>query len=450
MDAPRDPAARPDTAPTGVPAAAPAAPAEDASSTADRPPLLEQPECVHCGFCLPACPTYAALGTEMDSPRGRLHLMRALDAGRIDATASVVRHLDLCLTCHACETACPSGVPYAELLEDTREKLLDSLLRPRRQRVLERLVTWAVALPPGVQRAGIAALRLAERMGLGRRLADASRGSGHRAVAAGLLLGSPPDGVVVPSHTPAVGRRRMRVGLLQGCVARWTFGRVNAHTVRLLALAGCDVVVPPAQRCCGALHLHGGRREEARRLARRNLAAFEEVGELDAVVVNAAGCGTTLKDWGRLLADDPVWAERAAALSAKTRDALELLDELGLPPARRPLERRVAYHDACHLAHGQHVRAAPRRLLEAIPGLELVPLTDADRCCGSAGIYNLLHPKEAQAILDPKLARLASSGADVVAAANPGCLMQIAAGARRAGLRLETRHPLELLGEAHG
>lgn len=417
--------------------------------TDTRQDLLAEPECVHCGFCLPACPTYDVLGTEMDSPRGRLHTMRALEAGRIAPTEAVVRHLDLCLMCRACETACPSGVPFSQLLETSRESMVGTKVRPRSQRVMERLITWAVALPPGVQRVGIAVLRVAERLGLGQRLADSSRGTGQRAVAAGLLLSSPPDGVTVPTITPAVGQRRMRVGMLAGCVARWTFGRVNQSTAQLLSMAGCEVVVPPSQRCCGALHLHGGRKDGARKLARRNIAAFEEVGHLDAIVVNAAGCGTALKDYGTLLADDPVWATRAADFAARTRDALELLDELGLPPARREVPRRVAYHDACHLAHGQGVRSAPRRLLESIPGLTLVPLADADRCCGSAGIYNLLHPDEARKILAPKLERLAASGADVVAAANPGCLMHLAAGARRAGLPLETRHPLELLAEAH-
>jgi glycolate oxidase iron-sulfur subunit len=404
---------------------------------------------VHCGFCLPACPTYDVLGTEMDSPRGRLHTMLALDAGRIAPTEAVVRHLDLCLMCRACETACPSGVPFSHLLEDTRESLVGSSVRPRSQRVMERLITWAVALPPGVQRAGSLALRAAERLGLGKRLADSSRGTGPRAMAAGLLLSSPPDPTRLPTITPAVGQRRMRVGMLTGCVARWTFGRVNEATALLLSRAGCEVVVAPAQRCCGALHLHGGRKAGARKLARRNIAAFDEVGHLDAVIVNAAGCGTALKDYGRLLADDPLWADRAARFAASTRDALELLDELGLPPPKRPVPRRVAYHDACHLAHGQGIRSGPRRLLESIPGLTLVPLADADRCCGSAGIYNILHPAEAQAILDPKLDRLAASGAEVVAAANPGCLMHLAAGARRAGLALETRHPLELLAEAY-
>ena len=417
--------------------------------TGEHPPLLTEPDCVHCGFCLPACPTYDALGTEMDSPRGRLHTMAALEAGRIAPTEAVVRHLDLCLMCKACETACPSGVPFSQRLEATRESLVGSSARPRSQRLTERLITWAVGLPPGLQRAGSLLLRAAERLHLNKWLAESFRAKGKHTMAFDLLMNNPSDITNLPEVTPARGQRRMRVGLLTGCVARWTFGRVNEATVRLLTMAGCEVVVAPQQRCCGALHLHGGRKAGARKLARRNIAAFEEVGHLDAIVVNAAGCGTALKDYGKLLENDPAWSERAASFATRTRDALELLAELKLPPPSRAVPRRVAYHDACHLAHGQAIRSSPRRLLESIPGLTLVPLQEADRCCGSAGIYNLLHPVEAQQILSAKLDRLAASGAEVVAAANPGCLMHLTAGARRVGLNIEARHPIELLGEAY-
>jgi glycolate oxidase iron-sulfur subunit len=261
-----------------------------------------------------------------------------------------------------------------------------------------------------------------------------------------------PSSAPLPAVTPARGTRRMRVALLTGCVARWMFPGVNAATVRLLSAAGCEVVVPPGQGCCGALHSHSGDADGARHLLRRNIEAFEAAGEMagpvDAVVVNAAGCGSAMKECDRLLADEPAWAERARALAARTRDALELLAESSDLPLTRPVEARVAYHDACHLAHGQGVRSGPRELLARIPGLSLVPLADADRCCGSAGIYNLLHPDAAASILEPKLARVADSGATVLAAANPGCLMQIAAGARAAGLDVRTAHPIELLDQA--
>ena len=415
-------------------------------------------ECVHCGFCLPACPTYEALGTEMDSPRGRLHLMRALEEGRIGPSEPVVRHLDLCLGCRACETECPSGVPFGHRLEAAREKLRASPHRPAGVRALESMILNGVAAPAWTQRAGLGALSLLRTIGLtrlaggpvGQALLPASLVAGARLVdsAAPGASGRPLSRV-----TPAEGVRRWRVGLLEGCVSRWMFGSVNEATVRLLAAAGCEVVVADGQGCCGALHAHSGDRQGARALARVNVAAFEAAGPFDAIVVNAAGCGSTMKDYGRLLAASPGEPDsdmprRATEFSARVRDALEWLAEIGPPAPVREVRARVAYHDACHLAHAQAVRAQPRELLGRVPGLQLVPLADSDRCCGSAGIYNLLHPEEGALILEPKLRRLRESGADVVAAANPGCLMHIAAGARRAGLPLRVAHPLELLDEA--
>jgi len=275
---------------------------------------------------------------------------------------------------------------------------------------------------------------------------------GRRAAGAlALLASSEPRAVSLPALLPARGTARLRAGFLQGCVSRWVAGPVNEAAARLLTGSGVEVRVPAGQGCCGALHLHSGDREGARRLARANIAAFEGEGKdaLDAIVVTSAGCGSAMKSYGALFADDPAWRDRAASFAARVKDALELLAETGLPPARRELRgARVAYHDACHLAHAQGIRAQPRALLASIPGLTLVPLGDADRCCGSAGIYNLLHPEVASAILDGKLRRLGESGATIVAAANPGCLLQIAAGARQAGLPLRAAHPLELLDEA--
>jgi len=414
--------------------------------------LLERPECVHCGFCLPACPTYKVLGTEMDSPRGRLFLMDALDAGRIDPTAAVVRHLDLCLGCRACETECPSGVRYGERLETTRERLADTPGRPLGQRVAQSLILRGVGARPGRQRVLSWLLGLSRATGLVRLASALAPRRGRLQAATRLLAGPsaapPAASAALPAVTPARGTRRMRVALLTGCVARWMYPGVNAATVRLLSAAGCEVVVPPDQGCCGALHSHSGDANGARRLSRRNIEAFEAAGPLDAVVVNAAGCGSAMKECDRLFADEPGWAGRARRLADSTRDVLELLSELDDLPLTRRVEARVAYHDACHLAHGQGLRSGPRGLLARIPGLELVPLADADRCCGSAGIYNLLHPDVAASILEPKLERLVDSGADVLAAANPGCLMQIAAGARARGLDVETAHPVELLDRA--
>jgi glycolate oxidase iron-sulfur subunit len=419
---------------------------------------LAVPECVHCGFCLPVCPTYEALGTEMDSPRGRLHIMKALDEGRIEPTEPVVRHLDLCLGCRACESECPSGVSFGAKLEKTREGLRDAAVRPRGQRMIEGAALWAVGASPSVQWAGAMLLSGLDRVGLTRLASHPSFSAllpGRLAAASRLACCVTPGSAGVAEVTPAAGERRMRVGLLLGCVGRWMFGHVNAATVRLLSGAGCEVVAPAGQVCCGALHAHAGDRAGARRLARINIEAFERAGGLDAIVVNAAGCGSVMKEYGQLFSGEGEggpggagWTSRGEQFAGKVRDALELLAQLGLPGTPREVHRRIAYHDACHLAHAQGIRSQPRTLLESIPGIELLPLADADRCCGSAGIYNLLHPDVAAEILAPKLDRLRRSGADVVAAANPGCLLQIAAGARGAGMPLRAMHPLEILDES--
>jgi glycolate oxidase iron-sulfur subunit len=379
----------------------------------------------------------------MDNPRGRLTLMRALNDGRLSVSKPLVRHLDLCLDCRACESACPSGVPYRRELEATRTRLHGTRRRPLKQRLVERAVLAGVSLPPRAQAALVGMGRAARRIGL---LGLLARRKGPLGTAA-QLLAAQPEPVPEPASEPTRANGR-RVGLLAGCVARWLFGGVHAATVRLLDRAGCAVVVPAGQRCCGALHLHAGDRAGASRLARANIEAFERAGPLEAIVVNAAGCGSAMKDYPELFAGDPFWEPRARRFAGAVRDALTLLDEIGLPEPRRPLPADVAYHDACHLAHAQGVREAPRSLLSAIPELRLVPLAEADRCCGSAGLYNLLHPHEGRAILQEKLAAVRDSGAGLVAAANPGCLLHIAAGARAAGLPLRAVHPLELLDEA--
>jgi glycolate oxidase iron-sulfur subunit len=268
------------------------------------------------------------------------------------------------------------------------------------------------------------------------------------AAALSLLDAMSVNSASLPAVTPAAGVRRRRAGILEGCVNRWVFGNVNAASARLLSHSGCEVVAPADQGCCGALHLHSGDLAGARRLARVNIAAFERAGPLDAIVVTAAGCGAAMKEYASLFHGDEAWEARAAAFAAKSRDALELIAEAGPPLPRRAVPLALAYHDACHLAHAQGVRSAPRELLASVPGLTLIPLAESDRCCGSAGIYNVLQPETANLILDRKIERLRESGADAVAAANPGCLLQIATGARRAGLGLRVAHPLEILDEA--
>jgi glycolate oxidase iron-sulfur subunit len=263
-----------------------------------------------------------------------------------------------------------------------------------------------------------------------------------------VLADTAPRAASLPALTPARGTRRLRAGFLEGCVSRWVYGHVNEAATRLLTASGTEVVAPAGQGCCGALHLHSGDRAGARRLAKANIEAFEKAGALDAIVVTAAGCGSAMKEYGALFEGDPAWQDRAERFAAGVRDALELLAEIGLPPVRREVQATVAYQDACHLAHAQGIRAQPRALLASIPGVTLVPLEGADRCCGSAGIYNLLHPDVASAILQQKIKALRASGATVVAAANPGCLLQIAGGARQAGLPLRVVHPLEILDDA--
>lgn len=389
--------------------------------------------CVHCGLCLDSCPTYLELGTEADSPRGRIHLIRALEDGTLGVDAEVVRHLDLCLGCRACESACPSGVRYGQIIEEARAHLRQAP-RPWSARLRHRLL---LAIFPSRRRVR-ALLALG---GLARRLKLWPLVARH--VAGAELL--PASTAAMPAGTffPARDRERVRVGLLRGCVGGELFGNVNAAALRLLTASGAAVLVPPEQGCCGALHLHGGEREGAKALARRLVDAFPD--GLDAIVVTAAGCGSTLREYGALLADDPAYAARARRFAERVRDVTEVLDhlEVAAPAAAPPM--RVTYHDACHLAHAQGVRAAPRRLLARVPHLDLVELPESDVCCGSAGSYNLTQPEMARRLRERKIDHIVATGADVVAVANPGCALQIAAGLKARGSSVRVVHPIELL-----
>ena len=427
--------------------------------------------CVHCGFCLPSCPTYALWGEEMDSPRGRIYLMSAGLDGRAAMTPGFVRHFDACLGCMACVTACPSGVQYAPLIEATRgqiERRHDRSLGDR----LFRALVFALFPYPGRMRIALAPLALLNPVAQPFRAAGAALGrpEGLRDERPRAILKGPPGILArlravlelapaitwrslfarIPQRTAAAGDRRMTIGLLTGCVQRVVFPQVNSATVNVLAAEGCDVVAPADQGCCGALALHAGRLEEARAFARRTIETFDRAG-VERVAVNAAGCGSSMKEYGQLLADDPAWAARARDFSARVRDVSEVLVELGPPrAARRPLALKIAYHDACHLAHAQGVRQPPRDLLRSIPGVEIVPLAEADLCCGSAGIYNLVEPEAGRDLGDRKASRIEAAQADVVATANPGCTLQIAAAARRRGLAVAIRHPIEILDASIG
>jgi glycolate dehydrogenase iron-sulfur subunit len=395
-------------------------------------------DCVHCGLCLSACPTYVELGTEMDSPRGRIYLMKGLEDGSLALTPDVARHLDLCLGCRACETACPSGVRYGDLIESARSFVEERHERSFSDRWRRRLITRLFPHPQ-LLRTLLLPLRFLELVGV---LAVLRRANGFAAMLPKLGWWEPLPEIVLPR-----GAERHRVGFVAGCVAQVLFADTNRATVRVLTRNGCSVTTPTRQVCCGALYLHAGARREALDCARRNIDTFPD--DLDAIIVNAAGCGATLKQYGELLTDDPQYAARAHAFTAKVRDVTEFLAGLPLEQPENEVHARVTYHDACHLAHGQGVREAPRTLLKRIPGLELIELLDSDTCCGSAGSYNLTEPEMARRLGERKVANIRATGATCVAAANPGCAMQIQAGLRRAGLEVTVKHPVELLDEAY-
>lgn len=411
----------------------------------DHPPARELvDDCVHCGFCLPTCPTYALWGEEMDSPRGRIYLMGAALDGE-PLTPTMVQHFDACLGCMACVTACPSGVQYDRLIQATRAQV-ERRHRRRPAELFLRRAIFAVFPHPRRLRALRAPLRAYQASGLSRAIRRSGileRVSPTLAVMESL---APPvaSREEVAAHTPAQGARRGTVGMLLGCVQREFFPGVGAATARVLSAEGFDVVAPPRQGCCGALSAHNGRTDEARDFARRLVEVFEAAG-VDWVVVNAAGCGSTMKEYAELLGDDPRYAARAETFVSKVRDIAEILDEQGAVAPRHPLPVTVAYHDACHLAHAQGVRAQPRALLRAIPGLEVREIADAELCCGSAGIYNLLAPGPARELGDRKAANVRATGAQLLVTANPGCLMQVATSLERVGASISLAHTVEVL-----
>ena len=437
--------------------------------------------CIHCGFCLPTCPTYLVWGEEMDSPRGRIVLMReAAETGEAEL-GTIATHIDRCLGCMACVTACPSGVRYDMLIEQMRPEVEERHRRSLADRAFRRFC-FEVFTHPARLRAGVPFLVASRRLGLDRRLrlwlerhsspepppapgrrnwrsftgilrkrnartaARTSERTTFRRVAAMMRL--TPDVKFsaawgrLPEHTPAnakAGPARGTVGLLQGCVARVFFARTNEATVRVLSAEGFHVVVPKAAECCGALLLHSGAEEEARERARATIAAFDTV---ETVAVNAAGCGSAMKEYGRLLAGDPEWSERAEAFVAKVKDVTEVLAGAEPRAARHPVPLTVAYHDACHLAHAQNLRAEPRTVLAGIPGLTVVQPAEWEICCGSAGLYNMLEPEPAAELGRRKVANLTATGARAVVAGNPGCALQISAHSEG---QLSVYHPVELL-----
>jgi glycolate oxidase iron-sulfur subunit len=391
--------------------------------------------CVHCGFCLQACPTYLALGDENDSPRGRILLMRSLVEGTLGIDdPDVHTHIDQCLGCRGCETACPSGVPYGHLLEATRATLSQARPLPFVAQVVLRIFER-----PRLLALILVGARLLRATRLPRLLARLPGRVGFSMA----MLAATEERIKRQPYTRRGSGTRGRVALLEGCVMRGLYKETNRATARTLRVNGYDMVDVGGQQCCGALHAHAGDLEGARRLARVNIAAFERA-DVEFVAVNAAGCGAMMKDYAHLLRNDPQWAERAAAVSVKARDASELLAAAG-PVRGASLPMSVTYDAPCHLLHAQRLVSPPLAVLAAIPDLELVPLTDADQCCGAAGIYNLLEPEVSARVLEPKLEYIRATGADLVATGNPGCQMQIGAGMLRTRTGRGTVHPIDLL-----
>ena len=413
---------------------------------AQHPPSREIIDtCVHCGFCLPVCPTYVLWNEEMDSPRGRIYLMKLADDGQATINPQWVGHFDTCLGCMACMTACPSGVDYGKLIEATRAQIERKHDRGIAERLFRKLIFGLFTRPDRLH-----ALRwpllLYQRSGFQKLL----RSSGalkilpERLQAMEALLPRLPDAERVRELTPAQGQKRVRVGLLLGCVQREFFPNVNAATARVLSAEGCEVVAPEFQPCCGALMVHAGEEQAALQLARRTIDAFERAN-VDFVVTNAAGCGSNLREYGHLLRDDAKYAERARQFAEKCADISELLGVLPPLATRHPLRARVAYHDACHLQHAQGVRLQPRSVLAQIPELEVLEIGEPEVCCGSAGIYNLVQPNAANALGDRKAQHITPLRADVVVTGNPGCILQLRAALARAGISVPVVHTIELL-----
>jgi glycolate oxidase iron-sulfur subunit len=414
-----------------------------------HPPELDLiRDCVHCGFCLPTCPSYAVFEEEMDSPRGRILLMRVGHEEGSEISPEMVTHFDRCLGCMACVTACPSGVQYDRLIERTRPQLERQVERKWHRRALRRGV-FELFTHPGRLRALAPLMALERRIGIAERVAELPLVRDNARLRTMLKLMPDVRARAAVRRLPSVvhprGVARGRVAFMQGCVQRVWFSDVNVATVRVLAAEGFEVHTKAQPRCCGALTMHSGIEDEALGLAKETIAAYEGY---DVVVANVAGCGSAMKDYGHMLADDPEWAGRAKAFSAKVRDVLELLAEHEPRAERHPLELTVAYHDACHLAHAQGVRQPPREVLRTIPGLELVEPAEWELCCGSAGIYNVMQPEAAEKLGKRKAANLIATGAQVIAAANPGCTMQIAA--HLDGRPIPVVHPIELLDRSLG
>lgn len=418
----------------------------------DAPADADLTRCVHCGLCLNACPTYVETGLELESPRGRIALIRAVHEGRAPLSNTLIHHLDLCLQCRACEAVCPSGVPYGRIIESARAQIFTQKRGPRWKRVVRTAALRALLPHKRVLRGVAESLRLYERSGLQGRLRSSPL---YRLLPENLRRMEQLAPAVSrrfyraeTERLPAFGTATRRVALFTGCIMPYMNAETHEATARVLRRNGCDVLVPAAQVCCGALMVHSGDREPARELARRNVDLFLSLS-VEAVIINAAGCGSTLKEYGELLKHDPAYAEKAERFDRLVKDVTEYVAALPFAHDLGPLPARVTYQDSCHLVHAQRIKDAPRAILRAIPRLELVELPHADLCCGSAGIYNIVQPEMSMRLLDDKMVEVGQSGATIIATANPGCMLQLEAGLRRHAMPGRVAHVVELLEESY-
>jgi glycolate oxidase iron-sulfur subunit len=418
----------------------------------DNPPQQELIDtCVHCGFCLATCPSYRVIGKEMDSPRGRIYLMNAINKGEAALAEATTQHFDSCLGCLACVTTCPSGVQYDRLIAATRPQVERNQPRNLKERLIRTLIFNLFPYPARL-RILLPLLWIYQKLGFQKLLRASGlltklfpRLAAMESILPDITLSSFQDNL--PDIIPAQGQKRYRVGVILGCIQRLFFSSVNEATVRVLTANGCEVVIPKAQGCCAALPAHQGQKAQAQTLARQMIDSFAGT-DVDAIIINAAGCGHTLKEYGHILEDDPDYREKALQFSAKVKDIQEFLDEVGMTTQLSPLtdhELTIVYQDACHLLHGQKISLQPRNLLQKIPGIKLKEPIDADLCCGSAGVYNMLQPEVAHELGQQKVDNLLNTGAELIASSNPGCSLQIKKHLLLKNQEINLMHPMELL-----
>lgn len=422
-------------------------------AASEAPLQRDLDKCVHCGLCLNSCPTYRELGVEMDSPRGRIYQMVQIAEGKATINADYIKHIDLCLACRGCESACPSGVPYGRLVEAARAHIDQTVRHPWPVAALRGFIFGTLLRTPWMLAAAGAMLYLYQASGLQKLVRGMGLLKFFSPRLANIEMLTPPAEAPfffskLGKVYPAEGERRFKVAFLAGCIANISFARLNEATVRVLRKNGCEVHIPGGQGCCGALHVHAGRKDDARELARVNIDATMD-GEFDAIITNAAGCGSTLKEYDELLEHDEAYYSKALAFKSKMKDVTEFLASIEIRPPAKPLDLSVTYQDSCHLCHGQKIRLQPRRVLNAIPGLTLKEMPMSDLCCGSAGIYNVVHNEMAMNLLRNKMQWVNSSGAEYIATANPGCMLQLQAGVKLHGNQQPVLHVVELLDKAY-